>query len=374
MSRRPAAGDTILVVGDVIDDIVVRPEHPPVPDADTPSEITACFGGSAANQAAWLGTLGVPVRFAGRVGTGDAARHTAALRACGVDARLAADPSTPTGQIVVLAVDGRRDMYTNRGANLNLRPADLPDTLLDDVTLLHVTGYTLFHPGPRAAITTLMTRARERGIPLSTDPSSATHLTPPTDYLTHTQGARLIFPNLTEAHLLAAPPPASPPPAPAQSTAGPPATHRRPTTLSPAPGPAETPEPAATIADDPESARALAEAPKSTATPATPPGLRGTLDEAYAVADVLVRTYEVVALKLGPAGALLATADGLRLHHRAPASGVVDPTGAGDAFCAGFLASWTGGRDLATCLTGAQQAAATALTTAGARPRIRSPR
>ena len=330
MSRRPAGGGTILVVGDVIDDIVVRPERPPVPDADTPSEITACPGGSAANQAAWLGSLGAAVRFAGRVGAGDVARHTAALRACGVDARLAADPSAPTGQIVVLAVDGRRDMYTSRGANLNLTAADLPDDLLDDVSLLHITGYSLFHPPVRAAVATLMARAREHGIPLSADPSSATYLTSPSGFLAHTQEATLLFPNLDEARLLAATPP-----------------HEPLVTLT------EPREPTGTIGAQ---VGAL--------------GSDGSLEEAHAIADVLVRTYEVVALKLGPAGALLATAGGLRLHHRAPATRLTDPTGAGDAFCAAFLASWTAGDDLPTCLTTAQQTAATALTTPGARPSL----
>lgn len=315
MSRR-AAGGTILVVGDVIDDIVVRPLVAPVPDADTPSAITACPGGSAANQAAWLGSLGAAVRFAGRVGAGDVARHTAALRAFGVDARLAADPSAPTGQIVVIAVDGRRDMYTSRGANLNLTVADLPDDLLDDVALLHVTGYSLFHPRPRAAVAGLMTRARDRGIPISADPSSATYLTSPSGFVTDTHEATLLFPNLAEARLLAR------------------ATR------------------ACETADDPAEARETAD----------------DMAEAYALADALVRTYEVVALKLGPAGALLATADGVRLHHRAPTTKLTDPTGAGDAFCAAFLASWTSAGDLPTCLHKAQQCAATALTTPGARP------
>ena len=132
----------ILVVGDVIDDIVVRPLEPVAPATDTRSAIVPRPGGSGANTAAWLGALRAPVRFAGRVGAADVGRHADALAAHGVDARLAADDEAPTGSIVVLAHD--RTMFTARGANATLSAADLPDDLLDGVNHIHVSGYALF--------------------------------------------------------------------------------------------------------------------------------------------------------------------------------------------------------------------------------------
>lgn len=293
-----APGRTVLVVGDVIDDVVVRPLRAPAPDSDTPAVITACPGGSGANQAAWLGTLGADVRFAGRVGAADADRHTAALRAAGVDARLAADPDAPTGRIVVVTTEGRRDMFTDRAANLGLSPADLPDDLLDDVAVLHLSGYSLFDDGVRAAVTGLMSRARHRGIALSVDPASAAFLTDagPDRFRTWTAGVRLIFPNLAEARLL-------------------------------------------TGADTPETA-----------------------------ADALTRTYGIAAVTLGPDGTLIAAADGTRLRLPAHPTRVLDPTGAGDAYTAGFLKAWLSGRDLAHCAHTALTAAAHAVATTGARP------
>ncbi|WP_442880435.1 PfkB family carbohydrate kinase, partial [Aeromicrobium sp.] len=56
----------ILVVGDVVDDIGVRPLGTVNPASDTVSEIRMTAGGSAANVAAWLGHLGADVRFVGR--------------------------------------------------------------------------------------------------------------------------------------------------------------------------------------------------------------------------------------------------------------------------------------------------------------------
>ncbi|MEW2355522.1 PfkB family carbohydrate kinase [Spirillospora sp. NPDC029432] len=291
---------TVLVVGDVIDDIVVRPQRPVTADSDTPSTITACPGGSGANQAAWLGALGADVRFAGRAGAADVESHTAALAAAGVDARLAADPRAATGRIVVLAEGGRRDMYTDRGANLNLSPADLPDELLDGVRLLHVSGYSLFHPGVRDAVGGLMARARERGVAVSVDPGSAAFLAAsgPEAFRAWARGARLIFPNLDEGRLLT--------------------------------------------------------------------GLRDPSD----IATALTADHPVVALKLGADGVLVAADDGTRLRLPSAPAEVVDPTGAGDAFCAGFLTAWAESRPLETCARNGLSAAATAIAAVGARPPV----
>jgi len=47
----------------------------------------------------------------------------------------------------------------------------------------------------------------------------------------------------------------------------------------------------------------------------------------------------------------------------------VDSTGAGDAFCAGFLTPWVRGGDLSECALNAVEAAARATGQVGARPR-----
>jgi sugar/nucleoside kinase (ribokinase family) len=58
----------------------------------------------------------------------------------------------------------------------------------------------------------------------------------------------------------------------------------------------------------------------------------------------------VVAVKLGPAGAIAIAADGRLAHCRAPHVEPVDSTGAGDTFDAGFIATWLAGRPLEECL------------------------
>jgi sugar/nucleoside kinase (ribokinase family) len=164
----------ILVVGDVMTDVIVRPRGPLVRGSDRTATIRQAPGGSGANQAAWIGHLGGHVSFAGRVGAADHAAQVTALRGCGVQPLLAADPDLPTGLLVTLLdPDGERSFLTDRGANTALNRSDLPDSLLDGVRLLHVSGYSLFTEAPRAAVLGLVAAALRRGIPWTVDAASA---------------------------------------------------------------------------------------------------------------------------------------------------------------------------------------------------------
>jgi sugar/nucleoside kinase (ribokinase family) len=82
----------------------------------------------------------------------------------------------------------------------------------------------------------------------------------------------------------------------------------------------------------------------------------------------LARRYQAVAMKLGPEGALLATADAEPQRFPAPPAVVRDTTGAGDAFCAGFLAAWLSGSAYADAIRAGARTAAGAVSTLGGRP------
>ena len=300
----------VLVVGDVINDVIVRPLAPTAVDTDTPADVTATPGGSGANQAAWLAAAGVPTRLCARVGGSDASRHRQALAELGVDARLAEDRACQTGTIVVLVGgDGTRTMYSDRGANERLGPEDIGAAALDGVSHLHVSGYALISPGPRAAVRDLWAQAGAAGLTRSIDPGSASFLASmePGAFLEWTAGADLAFPNLAEGALLAG-------------------------------------------RDDP-----------------------------HDVARWLTDRYPLVALKLGGHGAVVVARDGRLVVADPPAADaphvagagtrqVEDPTGAGDAFCAGFLAAWLSGGDLGRCAAEATRLAGVALMTIGGRP------
>ena len=66
----PAVGGKVLVVGDVMTDIIVKPEGPLNRGSDRRAAIRSRPGGSGANQAVWLGAMGADVRFVARVGGG----------------------------------------------------------------------------------------------------------------------------------------------------------------------------------------------------------------------------------------------------------------------------------------------------------------
>jgi len=195
----------ILVVGDVVDDIVVRPLATVTRASDTDAEIRRTDGGSAANVAAWLGRLGADVRFVGRAGTDGAERHRAALAAYGVDARVSADPDLPTATLVAtLDPSGERTMYVDRAANARLGPDDLGPGVLDGVGWLHLTGYSLFDDALRTSVRDLSERARSQGCGVSVDPSSVAFLAGcgAEAFLGWAAGADLLFPNLDEGRFL----------------------------------------------------------------------------------------------------------------------------------------------------------------------------
>lgn len=195
----------VIVVGDVMNDVIVRPEGSLVQGSDRRATIRMTGGGSGANQAVWLANAGVAVSLVGRVGAGDRDRLAAALAADGVDPVLAGDPDQPTGTLVALvSPDGERSFFTERGANDGLCRADLPSGLLEGAALLHVSGYALVAPGPRKAVLEYMRAARAAGVPVSFDPASTAFLEElgPEAVLEWTGGAAFCFPNEAEAAVL----------------------------------------------------------------------------------------------------------------------------------------------------------------------------
>jgi len=189
----------------VINDVLVKPLDGITPGSDTPAAIRARPGGAAANQAAWMAYLGAAVTFAGRVGARDEADHRRELTRVGVRAHLTVDPDADTGSIVIMvAPDGERTMFTDRAANRNLQPRDVPLSLLDDADVLHLTGYTFFEPPLLEVARWLLGEARSRGLAVTIDPGSAAFLArlEPGAFLRWTDGAAVCFPNRDEAAVL----------------------------------------------------------------------------------------------------------------------------------------------------------------------------
>ncbi len=95
--------------------------------------------------------------------------------------------------------------------------------------------------------------------------------------------------------------------------------------------------------------------------------LAGTEDPER-IAKRLLDHYSAVVLKLGAEGALYAGADGESSRARAAPARAVDTTGAGDAFCAGFLGAWLTGAPAGEALRRGVELAARAVERVGGRP------
>jgi sugar/nucleoside kinase (ribokinase family) len=199
MTRPPR----ILVIGDVMTDIIVRPEGPLARGSDRRAAITFQPGGSAANQAAWLASFGVRTDFVARVGVADVRSETARLKAMGVTPWLVGNAERPTGRLVALIdPNGERSFLTDRGANEALAAGDIPDELIEGAAMIHLSGYSFFAPSPRAAVLDVMGRAGST--PISVDPASAEFLREvgPENFLAWTRSAAILFPNAEEAAIL----------------------------------------------------------------------------------------------------------------------------------------------------------------------------
>jgi sugar/nucleoside kinase (ribokinase family) len=172
------SGASVVVLGDVMTDVIARVAEPLAVGSDTAARIALRPGGSAANTAAWLGRLGVPVVFVGCVGDDAFGRDAhRALRASGVAPSLAVTGRAASGACVIL-VDrvGERTMLPDAGANAHLGPEDLPTTAFEPGGHLHVSGYALLRPGSRDAALAALERARATGMTTSVDPASAAPL------------------------------------------------------------------------------------------------------------------------------------------------------------------------------------------------------
>src|SRR6185312_12018874 len=89
-------------------------------------------------------------------------------------------------------------------ANTTLSAADLPHDIWDDVTWLHLTGYSFFDDGVRPLVLDLIADAKRRNVGVSIDPSSLGLLEAVGREiaLTWLADADLVFPNDGEQRFL----------------------------------------------------------------------------------------------------------------------------------------------------------------------------
>jgi ribokinase len=164
----------IIAVGDLVWDVLAKPDQMLLPGGDTTGRIALAPGGSAANVAAWIARVGMPAGFVGMVGAdplGDLIVED--MQREGVELHVSRTAERDTGVILVL-IDraGQRSMVTNQGADFYLTPADLPDDALRACSHVHITAWSLFTDPPRAAAIRAAQIAKAGGATVSFDPAS----------------------------------------------------------------------------------------------------------------------------------------------------------------------------------------------------------
>lgn len=163
-----------VVLGDLMLDTVLAPDRPLQRGTDVPGRVALCQGGSAANTAAWLARIGVRTTLVcavGRDAIGRALVH--ALEHDGVRVH-AHRTKRPTGRIgVFVGEDGERSFVADRGAADALAPEHLRPSWFAGAGALHLPAYSLLgRPLGEAGLAAAML-ARQAGSVLSVDLASA---------------------------------------------------------------------------------------------------------------------------------------------------------------------------------------------------------
>lgn len=246
------------------------------------SAITAdghASGGSAANTAACLASLGGRVRFVGKVADDELGKVFAEdIRAAGVDYDTppgaapgggAGGSQTPgTGRCLVLVTpDAEKTMCTNLGAGATIDPGDLHLDAIAGADVLYIEGYLVGPPGTTTTV--------ERALEAAGQAATLVAFSASDPGWVELQRQALLG-VLDRVDIL--------------------------------------------FANEPE-AKGLAQ-----------------VDDLDRAVDVLLTQVPVVAVTLGAEGCVIAGRDQARIRvPAAPVDTVVDSTGAGDSFAAGFL-------------------------------------
>ena len=192
----------VLVVGDVMLDVVVKPDTAIAPTSDTPSRVRLRRGGAAANMAEALARAGHHVTYVGASGTDLAAQlFEETLHRAGVETALERLDSSSGVVVALVDREGERAMMTDRGANSSLGLDHVLRVLHRSYDHLHVSGYTLLDPSTTDVGRGALERARELGLSTSVDVCSVAPLIQmtPAAFMTAATCADTLFANEEEA-------------------------------------------------------------------------------------------------------------------------------------------------------------------------------
>jgi sugar/nucleoside kinase (ribokinase family) len=147
--------DRLLHLGNVVVDVVLTVPALPEPGGDVLAVSSETTAGGGFNVMAAARRQGLPVSYAGAIGSGPFAEVArAACTAEGIEVIQSARPGVDTG-FVVSIVDrtGERTFLTSPGAEATLTAADLESVRPGPRDAVYLSGYGLVHPSNRVALT-----------------------------------------------------------------------------------------------------------------------------------------------------------------------------------------------------------------------------
>lgn len=196
----------VLVVGDVMIDVVVAHKDPIAVGTDTPARVRLAGGGSAANTACWLASLGDDAHLMAALGHDHFGQLAAAeLHDAGVTFVGPVLERYPTGTCVVLvSADGERTMLPDRGANDRLPMSAIVGGLDPMPAWVHLSGYAILHEGSRNAGRAALSAGIAGGAVVSIDAASTApiKIVGADAFLNWIDGASLVFANDAEIDAL----------------------------------------------------------------------------------------------------------------------------------------------------------------------------
>ena len=162
----------ILCIGEALIDMICTDKGRSLSDGEN---FLKKPGGAPTNVAAAIAALGGTVELAAKVGADPFGKHLIdVMHSFGVSTKwMVRDPEHfTTFAFVSLMESGERDFYFNRGADGQLRSAEIGEIDLDEFSIVHFGSATGFLPGPlQSAYTGLLQKALQKDVFISFDPN-----------------------------------------------------------------------------------------------------------------------------------------------------------------------------------------------------------
>ena len=140
-------------------------------------------GGSPANMAANMARLGNAAALVACVGNDNLGRYLVQqVSETGVDTQhIVTDPLAPTSLVVISRTSGTPDFIAYRTADCQIKSVQLPDSLLAQATIFHTTCFALSQQPAQGAIVDAARRAQAVGCQVSIDANYAPGIWPDRD-------------------------------------------------------------------------------------------------------------------------------------------------------------------------------------------------